>query len=536
MSLFSVAKADFFSFLIKKEDLNMLQIKNLNITHKKDLKDIIKDFNLSLNYGDKTVIIGEEGNGKSSILKWLYSPNLIKDYAEFNGELISTNEKLAYLPQELSSIDKEKSVYEYFSEEPMFWEKSPKELSQLASIFSFKSDIFYSEQKLSLLSGGERVKVQMMKILITKPTVLLLDEPSNDIDTTTLEWLEKFINDWEYIVIFISHDETLIENTANMIVHIEQIKRKTESRYTIAKLNYNDYVSERLNSFKKLEQLAANEKREKEIRDEKLNRVMQSVEHAQNTVSRQDPSTGRLLKKKMHVIKSMEKRFLKEDETMTQRPDYEDAIGLKLSSNIRPIPSGKIILDYHIDCLKSADGLKELSRNIDLYIEGAEKICIVGDNGVGKTTLLKDIAKALINREDISAIYMPQNYSDELDMSLTPIDYLDTSGDKAERTRIQTFLGSMKYTANEMSHSISELSGGQKAKILLLKIVLSDANVLLLDEPTRNFSPLSNPVIRSMLKEFKGAIISVSHDRKYINEVCEKVYVLTSNGLKLKTD
>jgi ATPase subunit of ABC transporter with duplicated ATPase domains len=126
---------------------------------------------------------------------------------------------------------------------------------------------------------------------------------------------------------------------------------------------------------------------------------------------------------------------------------------------------------------------------------------------------------------------MPQNYEELLDLHKTPVDFLDQSGDKEERTRIRTYLGSLKYTADEMSHPIAELSGGQKAKVLLLKMSMSGANVLILDEPTRNFSPLSGPVIRRMLAEFPGAIISISHDRKYIEEVCGKVYELTEEGL-----
>lgn len=129
---------------------------------------------------------------------------------------------------------------------------------------------------------------------------------------------------------------------------------------------------------------------------------------------------------------------------------------------------------------------------------------------------------------------MPQNYEDLLDMILSPVQYLDTSGEKAEITRIRTYLGSMKYTPEEMNRPISELSGGQKAKVLLLKMCLSGAEVLILDEPTRNFSPLSNPVIRNMLKEYQGVIISISHDRKYINEVCHVVYELTEGGLVKK--
>ena len=127
---------------------------------------------------------------------------------------------------------------------------------------------------------------------------------------------------------------------------------------------------------------------------------------------------------------------------------------------------------------------------------------------------------------------MPQNYEDMLKLDITPVEYLCPDAGKEEKTKIRTFLGSLNYTSDEMEHPISELSGGQKAKIFLLKMSISQANVLILDEPTRNFSPLSGPVIRKMLREFPGAIISISHDRKYIKEVCDKVYVLTKDGLR----
>ena len=140
-----------------------------------------------------------------------------------------------------------------------------------------------------------------------------------------------------------------------------------------------------------------------------------------------------------------------------------------------------------------------------------------------------------MSRQDIRASYMPQNYEELLNLDETPVDYLSESGDKEEITKIRTWLGSMKYTADEMDHPIRELSGGQKAKIFLLKMNLSGANVLILDEPTRNFSPLSNPVIRQVLSDFRGAIISISHDRKYIEEVCQTVYELTEEGMLLFT-
>ena len=124
----------------------MLQIKKLNLTHKKDLRVILDDFNLVLNDGDKAVIIGEEGNGKSTLMKWIYDPSLIENYIEADGERVMGNERFGYLPQEMPDEDKKKTVYEYFSEEEIFWEKTPKELSVTAGKFGIKNDFFYSSQ------------------------------------------------------------------------------------------------------------------------------------------------------------------------------------------------------------------------------------------------------------------------------------------------------------------------------------------------------------------------------------------------------
>ena len=511
----------------------MLQIKKLNLTHKKDLRVILNDFNLVLNDGDKAVIIGEEGNGKSTLMKWIYDPSLVENYIEAEGERVLGNEHLGYLPQELPDEDKKKTIYEYFSEEEIFWEKTPKELSVIAGKFGMKHDFFYSSQQMGSLSGGEKVKAQLMRLFICDVSVLLLDEPSNDIDIATLTFLEKTINDWNHIVLFISHDETLIERTANMVIHIEQIMRKTKARYTVAKLPYRSYVEERLHTFELQEQRALSDRREKKIRDEKYQRVMQSVQGALENCSRQAPSVAKNLKDKMHTVKAMGRRFEKEDENMTQMPEQEEAIFFKLGDKNSSIPAGKTVIEYELAKLTTPDGERTLAEGIYLKIRGSEKICMIGANGAGKTTLLKKMAEELLNRDDIKAEYMPQNYEDLLDLDVTPVDYLDKTGEKEERTRIRTYLGSLKYTPDEMEHPIRELSGGQKAKVLLLKMSLSGANVLILDEPTRNFSPLSGPVIRKMLREFPGAIISISHDRKYMEEVCDKIYQLDPNGLQL---
>lgn len=512
--------------------MDMLQIKNLNIVHKKDFRTILENFSFTLNKGERAAVIGEEGNGKSTLLRWIAQPEWIEPYASATGERICSGERIGYLPQELPVTEKGKSVYEFFCGEPLFFEQEPGTLGKIAKRLRVCTDFFYREQKMGTLSGGEKIKAQLARILLAEPTVLLLDEPTNDLDTETLEWLEELLLHASQSVLYISHDETLLERTANVIIHMEQVHRKTVSRYTIARTDYQMYLSQRTSQFEAQEREARNERREEQIRQEKFRKIQQRVEHEQRAISRQDPHGGRLLKKKMKAVKAMERRYEREAGQMTQMPEEERAVFLKMREGTG-IPAGKTVLDFYLERLQAEENGETLAERISLQVRGAEKICIVGPNGAGKTTLLKRIAAELLERKDIVAAYMPQNYEDLLEMEKTPVDYLAPSGSKEAQTRARTYLGAMRYTADEMEHPMKELSGGQKAKVLLLKMSMSGANVLLLDEPTRNFSPLSGPVIREVLRAYQGAIISISHDRKYIEEVCSSRYLLTKQGLVL---
>lgn len=508
----------------------MLQIKNLTVTLTKDLRTIIDGLSFTLNDGDRAVVIGEEGNGKSTLLKLIYDPSLVAGYAEYTGDIVARGTRFGYLSQELGDDEKALRVCDYFSAVTGFYDTAPGELNQAAYRLGLPVGLYFSEQKVGALSGGERVKLQLLKILIEKPDVLLLDEPSNDIDIETLEWLEGFITASAMPILYVSHDETLIENTANVVIHIEQIRRKTLPRCTVAKIPYREYIDSRLRKLARQEQNARKEHSEHDAKLERFRKIQQKVAHEQETISRGDPHGGRLLKKKMKAVKSLEHRLVRESDGMTQLPDVEEAILVKFDGSVS-VPNGKMILGLVLDELKA--GERVLSKNIRLNVTGPEKICIIGRNGVGKTTLLKQIHAELSARRDIRCAYMPQDYEELLELSETPVRFLEHIGDKAERTRIRTFLGSMKYTADEMAHTIAALSGGQKAKLMFLKMILDGCNVLLLDEPTRNFSPMSNPVIRDVLNSYGGAIISISHDRKYISEVCSKVYRLTEDGLDI---
>jgi len=514
----------------------MLQIKNLSIHHKKDLRPILSDFTFSLQPGDKAVLIGEEGNGKSTLLKLIYQEELISDYIEYEGEIQKNGIRLGYLAQDLPEEKRKLCALDFFAESPVFYEKTPRELAAVAARLGISQELFFSDQTLKTFSGGEKVKLQLAKILLEEPDVLLLDEPSNDLDLDTLTWLEDFLQKSTVPVLFVSHDETLIERTANVIIHLEQLRRKTLPRHTIARMSYRQYIKEREAKFSHQEQVAKKERSEYGKKMEKYRQIQQKVEHQQNVISRQNPSGGRLLKKKMHAVQSMGRRFEREKEEMTELPEEEEAIFAKLFAEF-PVPNGKTVLEYDLDALMVGERL--LAKDIHLRLTGPEKIGIIGRNGCGKTTLLRKISEELLKRKDIQAAYMPQDYEEifrqreqEAGKELTPVEFLSKTWEKEEQTRIRTYLGSMKYTTEEMEHGVSELSGGQKAKLLFLKMSLERNNVLILDEPTRNFSPLSGPVIRRILEEFDGSIISISHDRKYISEVCTKVYRLEEDGLK----
>lgn len=506
----------------------MLQVKHLTLTHRRDLRVLVEDFSFVLNPGDKAVIIGEEGNGKSTLLQWIADPRRVEGYCQWSGSLAGEPGTLGYLAQDLTAEELAGSVYDFCAACPAFFDLTPNELGELAWQLRFPAEEFYGDRPVSTLSGGERIKLQLSRLLFQRPAVLLLDEPSSDLDVDTLAWLENFIRDYEGTVLYVSHDETLIENTANVILHMEHPREGKPPRCTVHRLGYADYAQRRSGAIAYQTQQARREKAEYSKKMERYRRIQQSVEHAQNTVSRQDPGKGRLLKKKMHAVQSMGRRFEREAESMTQLPEVEEAVFLRFAPEIS-LPAGKVVLALQMEML--AVGGSVLSRGIRLRVMGGEKVGIIGPNGTGKTTLLRCIASQLLARKDLKAAYMPQDYADTLAPDITPVEYLAPGGDREAETRARTFLGSVRFAREEMTHPIAALSGGQKAKLLLTKMMLEGSDVLVLDEPTRNFSPLSCPVIRELLRDFPGAIISVSHDRKYIREVCNRVLELRPDGL-----
>ena len=503
---------------------NMIKINHLTITQNKDLRDLISNLNITIQDGEKVAIIGEEGNGKSTLLRALMGEAL-PDFT-IRGDIQSDYQSLAYIPQHLPEKLKKKSLQDYF-----FLESADLDFSilyRLAEELQFDSSRFASDQEIGSLSGGEALKIQLIHELAKPFEILFLDEPSNDLDLETVDWLKSKIQKMRQTVIFISHDEDFLSQTADTIIHLRLVKHRKEAETLVEHLDYDRYSEQRKAIFARQSQQAANDQRAYNKTMEKHRRVKQNVETAlRNT---KNDVAGRLLAKKMKNVLSQEKRYEKAAQSLTQKPLEEEQIQL-FFSDIEPLAASKVLLRLENETLSI--GERVLAQELQLTVRGQEKIGIIGPNGIGKSTLLAKLHQLLSAKREISLGYMPQDYHKKLQLELSPIAYLSQTGQKEELQKIQSHLASLNFSYPEMQHHIRSLSGGQQGKLLLLDLVLCKPNFLLLDEPTRNFSPTSQPEIRKLFATYPGGLVTVSHDRRFLKEVCRSIYRLTKNGLEI---
>ena len=503
---------------------NMIKINHLTITQNKDLRDLVSDLSMTIQDGEKVAIIGEEGNGKSTLLKTLMG-EIFADFS-IRGEIQSDLQSLAYIPQHLPEELKKKSLQDYF-----FLESSDLDYSllyRLAEDLHFDSDRFSSDQEIGSLSGGEALKIQLIHELAKPFEILFLDEPSNDLDIETIDWLKGQIQKLRQTVIFISHDEDFLSQTADTIIHLRLVKHRKEAETLVEHLDYDRYSEQRRVNFARQSQQAANDQRSYDKSMEKHRQVKQRVETAlRNT---KDSTAGRLLAKKMKNVLSQEKRFEKAAQSMTQKPLEEEQIQL-FFSDVEPLATSKVLIRMENETLSIGERI--LAKGLQLTVRGQEKIGIIGSNGVGKSTLLAKLHQLLSDKREISLGFMPQDYQETLQLDQSPVEFLSQTGHKDELQKIQSHLASLNFSYPEMHHQIHCLSGGQQGKLLLLNLVLRKSNFLLLDEPTRNFSPTSQPEIRKLFANYSGGLVTVSHDRRFLKEVCTSIYSLTEHGLEV---
>lgn len=501
----------------------MLQIKDLTVSRMRDGYPLISNLSFSLQKGDKLAIIGAEGNGKSALLRVICRPDLAAPYLQWSGTVIHQPWRLGYLeqecPKELLRAKVSEFILPYLSDADLF---------RQAGLMGLDAGLFYAARPLGSLSGGERMKLRLLRLILDRPDIYVLDEPANNLDLEGIGYVESLIRELPEPVLYVSHDETLLERTATRILHIEQIWRRTEARATYSGLGFSEYREQFLYNFEKQNQLAAKAEAEYRSKRQRHLEIQDKVHRDQMNISRGDPSGGRLLKKKMHAVKSTGRRMEREYEDRIRRTDREDDVDFLLS-DMPGLPRDKEVLRLDLPELRAGGRL--LSKDIRLDVRGTERIGITGANGCGKSTLLSLIGDHLSGRRDLTVFCFPQDWKDLLDDQESALHFLDPQASSELRQTASDLLGSLNFSREEMLRPPSTFSGGQKVKLVYAKLRLTRPNVLLLDEATRYLSPLSNPAFRKSLADFPGAIISISHDRAFLREICDRVLRLTEVGL-----
>ncbi|WP_304684034.1 ATP-binding cassette domain-containing protein [Ileibacterium valens] len=491
----------------------MFTCKNLSVTLASGRK-LVENLTFSMSDHNHIGLIGEEGNGKSTLLKIFAGDQ--PDYVRITGFFYS-DQKIGYLPQQFDEkwLDQEPLHY-LLSEEPQkeieisAWNRLS-EIEKLAVQLKIDHDLIYRDQNISTLSGGEKVRLLFLKMMMNEPEIFLLDEPSNDLDLDALVWMENWIKNQSAPILFISHDIRLLNTCANKILHIELRNKKTKTLNTIYSGKYDEYLESRANLLNRQSRIASEEKREYLKKKQRLNDLHNKVESRLKTVSRQAPHEGKMLKRSMRSVLNAQDAL--ENQSYSKTDSVEEGIGFILPE--RSFPSNKKLLDLEHFCL-SVNG-KLLISEFGLRLIGPVHLVITGKNGCGKTTLLRQIKEILKDTPGITVGYLPQNYEEVFKAVSTPAEYLEQFTENSVLAR--KALGSMKFTENELEQKISKCSGGQKVKMILASMAIRNCNVLLLDEPTRNLSPLSARVLSEELSRWNGAIIAISHDREFIQEV-----------------
>lgn len=497
-------------------------------------KNIVEQLSFSVHPGDRLAIIGAEGSGKSSIVE--YMAGIEREGFTYKGS-ISQLGTGGYLPQELPDSWLDFDLGDFILKnrpdenlEPSVWERYNDALAAMRQVDLPQGAL---SQKLVTMSGGERVRAQLAKLLFNEPSFLLLDEPTNNLDLTTIRWLEKFICNAKIPVLFVSHDEALIRKAATGILYLANRAYDNKCFAYFSGEGYDAFLARLHRSAEQAESNRVNLQREiKKLKKEHVERQNKVIGSSSYTGAEDSSTKGRMMRAAANSTRSAasfgKKIQQKEDELKEfEVPHIESSVKLEFPQDC-VIPTSKTVLSLVNEKLEVDQ--KVLVPSFTLEIVGPQKVGIVGDNGTGKTTLLRKIQHSEM-RPGIRLGYMPQDFNEVLrNPEESGLSILTRAG--AVEHVARAFMSRMGFNRGEMATPCGQLSGGQRGKLILMQTVLKGGNLLVLDEPTRNLSPITAPVLKEQLREYPGAVVLVSHDRLFLRDVCSIVYQLSRDGLK----
>ena len=512
----------------------MISIDNLKVEF--GVKPLFDNVNFVINDKDRIALVGKNGAGKSTMLKiicGLQKPT--------SGNVAIPNDTtIGYLPQVMNLQDNttvREEVKKAFADISKMKERVDKLNEELAQRTDYESDSYMElvqkftteherymmmgadnyeaemertltglgfertdfDRPTSEFSGGWRMRIELAKILLRRPDVLLLDEPTNHLDIESIQWLERFLQQSAKAVVLVSHDRAFINNVTNRTLEI------TCGRVTDYKVKYDEYV--KLRAERREQQLRAYENQQKEIADIKdfIERFRYKPTKAVQVQSR---------------IKQLEKIVPIEIDEVDN-----SALHLKFPPCLR---SG----DYPIICedVENSYGSHTVFSNVTLTIKRGEKVAFVGKNGEGKSTLVKCIMNeipfggTLKVGHNIQIGYFAQNQAQMLDGELTVFETIDNVARGDIRLKINDILGAFMFGGEASEKKVKVLSGGERSRLAMIRLLLEPVNLLILDEPTNHLDMPSKDVLKEAIKAFDGTAIVVSHDREFLDGLVSKVY------------
>ncbi|MBU5668667.1 ABC-F family ATP-binding cassette domain-containing protein [Peptoniphilus sp. MSJ-1] len=505
-------------------------------------EETIKSASLIVEERDKIGLIGVNGSGKSTLFN-IITENISYDH----GEIFRKKDlKIGYLEQQLNLnvngniyenclyifrdlIELEKRLRaqeEIIAENPSNLEEELNKYQKLQDEFherdgysyhskirgtliglGFSEDDF--EKEISTLSGGQKSRVALAMLLLEEADILLLDEPTNHLDIGAISWLEKYLKEINKAVILISHDRYFLNNIVGKIVLLENGLTKTYNG------NYDNYIKQRKKDFEVL-------KRQYEDQQKEIKRQEEIIKRYLNLGRDRFIKQGKSRKK---MLDRMQKIEMPKDNKKTN---------LRFSTNK---VSGKDVL--RIENLSKSFGDHLVFENLNAEVYKGDKIGLIGPNGVGKSTLFKIIEGGLqpdtgevIIGSNVDIAYFYQEM-DNLNLENTVMDEIWDEFPKLEHFDIRKYLAEFLFVGDDIFKSISELSGGERGRLSLLKIMLKGANFLVLDEPTNHLDIDSKEILEDALDKYDGTVLSISHDRYFLNKTSNKIFEMTSTGINV---
>ncbi len=503
---------------------------------------ILEDINFKVSDNEKIGIVGRNGSGKTTLLKAIVGEiDLENGYDDLKVESVG-DYKVGYVKQNVDNnlnikmidyivdaysnlIDIEKSMKKLENKMISGYDENiVNKYNDLISKYEYLGGYTYKKEYevalkkfgfsesdkdklLSEFSGGQLTKLSLVKLLLSKPDLLILDEPTNHLDINTIEWLEDYLKNYNKSIIIVSHDRMFLDNVCNVIYDIEY---GTLKRYNG---NYTYFV---------------NKKHEDHLKQER------DYDAQQKEIKRLQAIADRFKYKPSKASMAMSK--LKQIERMVKIDKPQKENNRTFKTNFSPNQ------ESYRDVLKvknlSIGYDKELSR-VTFNVERKDKLGIIGENGIGKSTLLKTIMGFISPLggkytfgDKVNIGYFSQQL-DNIDPSKTIYEEIDNAFPSMSPTEIRSLLGAFDFHGDEVFKNISSLSGGEKVRVSLCKILNSRPNVLILDEPTNHLDIINKNTIEKMLKEYNGTIIMVSHDRYLIKNVCTKLLVFNKEEVVL---